>query len=144
MSRLKINKKEAVSIESNLVFLIPFFIAIYQGKLIFSIIIATVFLASTTYHTFKKPGADWWWKDPNRTLVQSLLLYSDTFFALILGLFILQAFTSSGLGIGFWISVLIAIPAVILFMNTNSKHYVSYHSMWHVLTALIVTIALLS
>jgi len=138
---LKINRKEELSIVSNLFFVVPLYIGLQQKKYIFALFIALAFISSMLFHIFKEPGIDWWWK-PAGTPLQVFFLYLDTLFASILAVMVLNEITKNGFGINFWIPVILYIPSALILFNDNEKEYVHYHSLWHFLTSAILVLAL--
>ncbi len=109
---------------------------------LFGIFVALSFISSMLFHTYKPNGIQWWWK-PTGTGLQTFFLYLDTLFASTLGLMVINEITKDGFGINFWIPILLYIPASIILFNNNEKQYVHYHSLWHLLTSIILVLAII-
>ena len=138
-----INSKEKPLIYTNFLLLIPFIISIWTQHVSTSILIGLVTFFSTAFHMFKKPGSEWWWNTMGRSSVQTLLLIIELTLSVTLAiwsaLLLLQKHQP-------WLLVVVLlffIPSFILFLSTNRKKYVLYHSIWHVVVSAILCLALI-
>jgi len=132
--------KEKPLVYTSLLLLLPLILSVILGLNI-GIIIAIVTVFSTLHHLLKKPGSEWWWNTKGRSPLQSFLLVIEIISSLVLTVwsFLLLLEKSSA---SLWISVLIFIPTFILYLSTDYKKYVLYHSIWHCAIATIVSLAL--
>jgi len=139
---MKINKKELTLVYTNIFFLIPFLIGLANGKLSLSILLGIFTLSSTTYHLFRKPGAEWWWRTRGRTKTQTFMLLSEIILALILSAWsIIIIYHKSLIILG--LATVLFIPGFIMFLRTDYKKYILHHTIWHITSAAIITMALI-
>ena len=140
---MKINNKERPLIYTNFFLLVPLVIGIRNHYVYTSILLALVTLSSTAYHTFKKPGSEWWWNTKGRSSVQTALLVIEVTLSTILGIWSVVLFLQKPQIEFFAGALLLFIPSFILYLSTNDKKYIGYHSVWHFVVALVISLALI-
>ena len=138
-----INRKEKFLVYTNFFLLFPLIISIESQNVGTSVLIGLVIIFSTMFHVCKKPGAEWWWHTIGRSSVQTLLLIAElllsTTLAIWSGLLLLQKHQPLLiLGV-----LILFIPSFILFLSTNYKRYVLYHSIWHIVVSVILCLAII-
>ena len=136
------NHKEKPLFYTSFLFLIPLFISIQQKNVSISILIGLVTIFSALHHAFKKPGSEWWWKTKGRSYSQTFLLVTEIILSLILAVWSIITLLKKSQPLLILIALLIFVPSFILYLSTNYKKYVIYHSVWHVAVAIILCLAL--
>ena len=139
---MHLTTKEAPLIYTNIFFLFPLFISLrYDQESMFIMIIIFIAL-STLHHIFKRAGSEWWWHTKGRHPVQTSLLVLEIISAFILAFFSfnLLLYKSFSLLLS---ATIIFIPSFIMFLSSDYKKYVLYHSIWHFSGAIILTLALI-
>ena len=139
---MKINKKEIFLTYTNALFLVPLIIGLKNEEWRIAIILGIFTASSTLYHLFRKPGAEWWWYTKGRTGVQTFMLILEITLALALSAWsIITLYEKSSILFG--IAVILFIPGFVTFLSTNYKRYLFYHTVWHIVAAVIITFALI-
>ena len=139
---MQINKSEKILIYTNVFFLIPIIIGIKNQEWSVSMFLCIFVLSSTLYHMFRKPGAEWWWHTEGRNSAQTLMLVIEIVLALILSTWSIVLLYQKSLSL-LITAIVIFIPSFIMFLSTNYRRYPLYHSIWHIASAVIITLALL-
>jgi len=113
-----------------------------ERVLVYTNVLIILTISSTLYHIYRKPGAEWWWHTEGRSKAQTFLLLSEIILALILAVWsFLLLLDKPPLLIG--IAIVLFIPSFIMFLSTNYRKYSLYHSIWHIASAVIITLALI-
>lgn len=133
--------KERPLVYTNIFFLIPLVTALYRENIYFGVLLLLVFMFSTTHHLVKTPGAEWWWQTRGRKKSQTFLLISEIILSFLLAIWSLFLLLSTS-ELLLWIALILFIPSFILYMSTDYTKYVLYHSIWHVVVAIVITLAL--
>jgi len=124
---------------SNIVFLFPFALAVFFGNLIVSLLIASVFVASTLYH-FTSEKEKGFFLTLDQTLGSFLALFNA-------GLVAFGAFTPPYF---YFALVFVAFALYFykrqyqLWFENNFSEYEIYHSLWHVASSLITVFSILT
>ena len=139
---MQINGDERVLIYTNIFFIIPLFIGTQRHEWSISIFLGVFVISSTLYHIFRKPGAEWWWHTQGRNPIQTLMLVAEIALALILSAWSIMLLYQKSLPL-LVAAIIIFIPSFIMFLSTNYKRYPLYHSIWHIASAVIITLALI-
>ena len=136
------NTKEKPLIYSSLLLLVPLCIAIYLHETNISLLITIVTILSTLHHIFKKSGSEWWWNTRGRHPLQTTLLISDIVSAFVLVCWFVWLLLEKSPSF-ICVVLIIFIPTFVLYLSTDYKKYVMYHSIWHVVVATLTTIILI-
>lgn len=139
---MRINEHEKVLVYSNVFFLIPLLIGINHQRWSITIMLGVFLISSTLYHVFRKPGAEWWWHTQGRNPIQTLMLIVEIVLALILSAWSIILLYQKSLSL-LVIAIIIFIPSFIMFLSTNYKRYPFYHYIWHIASAIIITLAII-
>ena len=139
---MHLTTKEAPLIYTNIFFLFPLLISLKNHQTSMFVMILIFLTLSALHHTFKKTGSEWWWQTKGRYPIQTFLLVSEISSALILAFFSfnLLLYKSFSLLLS---ATIIFIPSFIMFLSSDYKKYVLYHSIWHFSGAIILTLALI-
>ena len=137
-----INNKEKPLIYTNIFLFVPLIISIKNNYASMSILLGLVFVFSVLHHTFKRPGSEWWWKTKGRNFTQTSLLTIEVLLSIVLAIsstaLLLKKFEIHVV----LLVLVVFIPSFILYLNTDYKKYVSYHSIWHFVVAGIISLSL--
>jgi phosphatidylglycerophosphate synthase len=133
--------KESFSVFSNIIFLIPFTVALLKGSYLHASVIVLVFIFSIFFHITKPVGIVSWNKTTGLTKTQKFLLWTDTIFASLLIIFNLFMFWQEGFSIKFWYAVPLVAIALTMFFHQNDKNYDRFQGTWHILSGVITFLA---
>jgi len=142
MAKKKILPPKTLPVVSNIVFLVPWVFAISAGDAVLSLLIPALFAVSSIYHVSKPYGYDRG-SSSKKNEAQSTLLYLDTILASIAGLYTFYLFFEKGLPPVFWYLLPLATFSVYAFHFWRDKYYAQGHTFWHIVAALVMTIALI-
>ena len=140
---MKINRKEKVLFYTNFFIILPLIFSIYQKNIVMSALIGTVFIFSGLFHLFKKSGSEWWWNTKGRSREQTLFLIVEIALSTILAFLSIFFLFKNGQPLTILLALLIFVPSFILYLSTNYKKYILYHSIWHFSSSVIIFIALI-
>lgn len=139
---MHINKDERILVYTNIFFVIPIVVGVRNGVWGITIMLVIFLISSTLYHTFRKPGAEWWWHTKDRNKLQTLMLLLEILLALILSGWSIVLLYQKSLTL-LITAAIIFIPGFVVFLSTNYKKYPIYHSIWHITSAMAITLALI-
>jgi hypothetical protein len=142
MSKTNFGNKEKWTIYTNIFFIIPILIGFYNKQTQIPLLLIAFLVSSTYYHIFRKPGAEWWWETKERSGPQTLSLLVEVILALILSLWGIVLLLQKPMII-FVVTIILFSFGFILFLSTNYEKYPLYHSVWHIISAITITIAIL-
>ena len=140
---MQINHKEKGLVYMSFLFLIPLVISIQRQYVVLSALIGLVTIFSVLHHTFKKPGAEWWWNTVGRNSVQTFLLITEIILSVTLAIWSIILLLQKSQSWFLFIALLIFIPSFILYLGTNYKKYVRYHTIWHIAITITICLALI-
>jgi membrane-bound metal-dependent hydrolase YbcI (DUF457 family) len=126
---------------SNLFFLAPLIAAGFLYNWVFFIIILLQMIFSILYHGIKEPDeTDWWWAKKSKK--QFILQILDTGFAFALVVLSIFVFINSlPMTLLHWVALGL-VPVLLVLFFAEENHYELIHSLWHIASALVVTIVL--
>jgi hypothetical protein len=84
--------REPFSVWSNIVFLIPLYLALVSGFLLHGFLILLVFIFSTSFHATKMEGPLWWSRRVKLSGKQKVYFWADIISAVVLILYNLFIF----------------------------------------------------
>lgn len=134
--------EKALTIASNLAFVVPWVVASIAGDVFLLILTPLIILSSTVFHIFKPYGPNTWNHD-RKNDIQFLLLYVDTLFALVGVSYIIYLFWIHGLPAIFWFLLPLVTFSMYVFQFWRKRFYEETHTLWHITAAAVMTIALL-
>lgn len=129
-------------IYTHIFFLIPIVVSYLYSNHAITLILVLATLLSAAHHTFKKPGSEWWWHTKGRKPFQTLLLLSEMSLAITLAAWSLILLPQKHYLVSA-IASIIFIPSFIMFLNSDYKKYVFYHSIWHIGCAIVISLVLI-
>ena len=139
---MPVNKNERILVYTNLLFLIPIIIGLVNRHININLLLGVFVVFSTLYHLSRKPGAEWWWRTVGRSPVQTFLLISEIALAIVLAIWSIAILLQKSSWL-FGIAFVLFVPSFVMFLSTNYKRYILYHSIWHIASAAIVTLVLI-
>ena len=127
-------------VASNLVFVIPWLVAIVVGNSVFAVLTPLIIIASTMHHVFKPIG---FWDFKRANGLQTKLFLLDVILVIITVGYIINLFWEKGFPPTFWYSVTLGLIGLFFYSAWTKRYYKYGHAIWHTVAASIITIALL-
>lgn len=134
-------RKESLLIYTHLFMIVPFALSIINKRTVFTVTIIIMTVMSMIHHIFKRPGSEWWWKTRGRRPVQTLILTADIFTSLVLGVLSFMIILNKS-PMFILLIFFVFIFGLALYWQKNYKTYVLYHSVWHIVVAILLILVL--
>lgn len=136
--------KEPFSVYSNIVFLVPFLIALAEGFFLYAVLIFLVFICSTVFHATKIEGPLWWSKSVRLKGKQSFYFWSDIVSASLLAIYTFFIFWKNNFPKEFFYSIPFIFIAFYFFFVPKRFKYDTTQDIWHIMAGIITILAVIS
>jgi hypothetical protein len=135
--------REPFSVWSNIVFLIPLYLALVSGFLLHGFLILLVFIFSTSFHATKMEGPLWWSRRVKLSGKQKVYFWADIISAVVLILYNLFIFWQKDFPKEFFYCIPFVIIGFYFFFAPRTFKYDTTQGLWHIMAG-IITILVVS
>lgn len=135
--------KEPFSVWSNLVFLVPLYLAFISGHILHGFLILLVFIFSTSFHTTKMEGPLWWSVKVKLSAKEKIYFWADIISAVILVVYNIFIFWQNNFPKEFFYSIPLVIIGSYFFFAPKAFKYDTTQGLWHIMAG-IITILVVS